>query len=184
MSVVVKKPIVVYADNIGAIFMSENASATSRTRHIDARYHFVREFIEEGFLKVVFVKTTENKSDLFTKNVSLNIYDSHVQDYVMERGEIAGIAFGVSEERCWRLPEEYGSYESPVVPVESSETPTRLLVPGTSNVITSSGVVSTGLGFVGSGGCLLQDTVYWCQGICLTQGQVEITSVTVVVVQI
>ena len=95
MSVEVKKPIVVYVDNISAIFMSENASATSRTRHIDARYHFVREFIEEGFLKIGFVKTTENKSDLFTKNASSNIYDSHVQDYVLEQREIAGIAFGV-----------------------------------------------------------------------------------------
>jgi hypothetical protein len=37
----VKYPIIVKVDNIGAIFMSENITATNRTRHIDARYHFV-----------------------------------------------------------------------------------------------------------------------------------------------
>jgi hypothetical protein len=59
-----------YVDNIGVIFMSENASATSRTRHVDARYHFVRQFVEEGFLKIVFVKSNDIKSDMFTKNIS------------------------------------------------------------------------------------------------------------------
>jgi hypothetical protein len=57
LGIMIKKPIIVYVDNIGAIFMSENASSTSRTRHVDARYHFVRAFVEEGFLKIVFVKS-------------------------------------------------------------------------------------------------------------------------------
>jgi len=54
-------PITVHVDNVGAIFMSENVSATSRTRHVDARYHFVREFIEEGQIKIVFVKQQKTK---------------------------------------------------------------------------------------------------------------------------
>jgi hypothetical protein len=44
-----------YCDNVGAIFMAENATATARTKHVDARYHFVREYVESGFLKIVFV---------------------------------------------------------------------------------------------------------------------------------
>jgi hypothetical protein len=50
----VKLPIVVKTDNIGANFMSENALTGICTRHVDTRYHFVREFIEDGFIKVVF----------------------------------------------------------------------------------------------------------------------------------
>jgi hypothetical protein len=46
----VKLPIAVMTDNIGAIFMSENASTGFRTRHVDTRYHFVREFVDNGFL--------------------------------------------------------------------------------------------------------------------------------------
>jgi hypothetical protein len=82
LGIVVQKPKIFHVDNIGAIFISENASATSRTRHVGARYHFVREFVEEGFLKIIFVKTSQNKSDMFAKNVSGDLYQSHVDEYI------------------------------------------------------------------------------------------------------
>jgi hypothetical protein len=94
------KPIVVYVDNIGAYFMPENASATSRTRHVDARYHFVREFGEEGFLKIVFVKSNDNKSDIFTKNISSELYDCHVRNYIALRGEMANATLEMTQEGC------------------------------------------------------------------------------------
>ena len=74
----IELPIVVRCDNVGAIFMAENSSSGVRTRHIDTRYHFVREHIEDGFIKIVFVKSRENVADLFTKNVSRDIYAEHV----------------------------------------------------------------------------------------------------------
>jgi hypothetical protein len=36
LGVEVELPITMYCDNVGAIFMMENASATSRTKHVDA----------------------------------------------------------------------------------------------------------------------------------------------------
>jgi hypothetical protein len=47
--------IVVKTDNIGAIFMSENASTGFCTRHVDTRYHSVQEFIEDDFLKMILI---------------------------------------------------------------------------------------------------------------------------------
>jgi hypothetical protein len=67
--------------------MTENVSTNSRTKHVDVRYHFVREFVEEGFVKIIFVRSEHNTSDGFTKNVTGDIYDAHVADY-MEEGEI------------------------------------------------------------------------------------------------
>jgi hypothetical protein len=43
-------PIVVKTDNIGAIFMSKNALTGFFIWHMDTRYHFIREFIEDGFI--------------------------------------------------------------------------------------------------------------------------------------
>ena len=100
LNIVVSKPIVVHVDNIGAIFMSENASATSRTRHVDARYHFVREFVEDGFLKIVFVKSQDNKSDIFTKKISSELYSCHVQNYIAARNEFANITLAMTQEGC------------------------------------------------------------------------------------
>ena len=78
-------PVIVRVDNMGAIFMPENVSATSRTRHVDTRYHFVREFVEDGFLCVISVRSADNVADPFTKNVTGDVYDSHVEEFVIDR---------------------------------------------------------------------------------------------------
>ena len=77
----VEKPVEVFVDNIVAIFMSANNTATSRTRHIDARYHFVRDMIEDKIIKVTFVKSKENKANTLSKNVSSETYVAHT-DYL------------------------------------------------------------------------------------------------------
>jgi hypothetical protein len=46
--------------------MYENALTDFRTWHVDTRYHFVREFIEDGFIKIEFVRSAENDSDSLT----------------------------------------------------------------------------------------------------------------------
>ena len=80
-------PVIMHVDNVGAIFMAENMSATARTRHVDARYHFIREMIVDNMIKVIFVKTDNNHADIFTKNTSQVIYNKLVKDYLMEKKE-------------------------------------------------------------------------------------------------
>ena len=50
----VKLPIIVYCDNIGVIYLRKNAKLSQRTKHIDVKHHFVREYIEKGLIKIVF----------------------------------------------------------------------------------------------------------------------------------
>jgi hypothetical protein len=82
MGVDVKLPIVVRCDNVGAIFMAENSSSGIRTRHIDTRYHFVRKHVEDGLIKIVFVKSSINDADMFTKNVRKEAYEKHVNKFL------------------------------------------------------------------------------------------------------
>jgi hypothetical protein len=77
---------------MGAIFMTENTSSGTRTRHIDTRWHFVRELVEDKVLEIVFVKSADNKSDGFTKNVSGDIHEAHVGDYVWDKTEVLSLA--------------------------------------------------------------------------------------------
>jgi hypothetical protein len=74
--------IMVKTDNVGAMFMAQNASSGVRTHNIDTRYHYVRENLEEGIINNEFVKSIENDSDIFTKNVSQEIYDKHVTKFL------------------------------------------------------------------------------------------------------
>jgi hypothetical protein len=67
-------PIEVNVDNVGAIYLSKNASTSNRTKHIDTRYHFFREYVEVGILKIKFVRSENNHADIFTKNTSVEIF--------------------------------------------------------------------------------------------------------------
>ena len=87
----VRYPIIVKVDNVGAIFMAENITATNRTRHIEARYHFFHELIEDGVILVQFVRTKENKADPYTKNpradIQDEIYADSVDGYMISKDE-------------------------------------------------------------------------------------------------
>jgi hypothetical protein len=48
--------LMVKTDDIGEMFMAESASYGVRARHIDKRYHFIREHIEDVFIKIIFDK--------------------------------------------------------------------------------------------------------------------------------
>jgi len=36
-------------------------------KHIDVRYHFIREAVEDGKVSVVYIPTDDNPADIFTK---------------------------------------------------------------------------------------------------------------------
>ena len=67
-------PGVIFEDNAGAIFLSKNKQVGQRTKHIDVRYHFLREFTDKknescGRGIMMKVDSKENYADLMTKNV-------------------------------------------------------------------------------------------------------------------
>ena len=87
MGIPVKTPITVKVDNMGAVFMVNNATSSARTRHIDTRWHFVRQFQGE-LIEVVFVRSEDNWSDGMTKIVSSDIYVSHSGHMVVKKEEV------------------------------------------------------------------------------------------------
>ena len=84
MGVDVKRPIQVNCDNVGAIFLSHNAKASARTKHIDIRYHFIREHVIDGLVEIVFVRSEENDADIFTKNVNKETHVKHSEKFMKD----------------------------------------------------------------------------------------------------
>ena len=41
-------------DKVGAIFMASNFTTTSHTKHMDIRYKYVNEYVEDGRVKLDF----------------------------------------------------------------------------------------------------------------------------------
>ena len=88
MNMKVKLPIVVQVDNLGAIFMSKNVLVSQRTKHVDIQYRFVQEFVFDEFIKVIFVKTENNDSDIFTKNLGEALHEYHSSKMIIEKGKL------------------------------------------------------------------------------------------------
>ncbi|GKV08223.1 hypothetical protein SLEP1_g19888 [Rubroshorea leprosula] len=60
----------VFCDNQSAIHLTKNTMYHERTKHIQVRYHFVREVISNGDVLVEKISTDENPADMMTKPVS------------------------------------------------------------------------------------------------------------------
>ena len=88
LGIPVELPIIVQVDNIGAIFMSENLTSSARTRHMDTRYHFVNDYQSDGLIKLMFVPSAQNISDLATKNVSGEILEAHGPSFLLEKKDL------------------------------------------------------------------------------------------------
>nr|GEU92842.1 retrotransposon protein, putative, unclassified [Tanacetum cinerariifolium] len=56
-----------YCDSKAAIAISCNPVQHSRTKHIDVRYHFIKEKVKKGIVELFFVGTKYQLADLFTK---------------------------------------------------------------------------------------------------------------------
>ncbi|GJU13680.1 hypothetical protein Tco_1136076 [Tanacetum coccineum] len=56
-----------YCDSKAFIAISCNPVQHSRTKHIDVRYHFIKEQVEKGIVELFFVGTEYQLADLFTK---------------------------------------------------------------------------------------------------------------------
>lgn len=54
-------------DNQGAIALSKNPTKHSKAKHIDIRYHFVRECHTKGLLELKYIPSNDNFADIFTK---------------------------------------------------------------------------------------------------------------------
>nr|GEY04029.1 retrovirus-related Pol polyprotein from transposon TNT 1-94 [Tanacetum cinerariifolium] len=61
--------VVVNCNNQGAIHLSRNHVFHENTKHIDVRYHFIREVLESKTVKVLKVGTRHNVADALTKVV-------------------------------------------------------------------------------------------------------------------
>ena len=89
LGIQIELPVKVWIDNVGAIFMTENKSSSSRTRHMDNRFWYVHQLQEEdGLIKVNFVRTKENVSDIGTKNVNAETYNYHEPKLIAARETI------------------------------------------------------------------------------------------------
>ncbi|KAJ1600043.1 hypothetical protein NDA14_007590 [Ustilago hordei] len=59
----------VYSDNTGCIQVSKDPAQHWKLKHIDTKYHFVCNNVQEGRVQIKYVDTTRNLADILTKPI-------------------------------------------------------------------------------------------------------------------
>ena len=62
----------VFEDNQGGIALAENPLSPAQSKHIDVRFHFVRELLRATKIDIQFVASEEQHADILTKDLAAN----------------------------------------------------------------------------------------------------------------
>ena len=74
----------IHCDNQAAIKLTENAGVSDRTKHIDVKFHLIRELREKGDIRIVSVGTKDNLADLCTKGLTRVLFEGYLKRLGME----------------------------------------------------------------------------------------------------
>jgi hypothetical protein len=79
LTIIPIQPISLLIDNQSAISLAKNAVFHSRTKHIAIRYHFIRERVESGEVKLEYVPTNLQVADVLTKPLGREKHERFVE---------------------------------------------------------------------------------------------------------
>ena len=69
------KATIIYGDNQGAIAMAKNPKYHGRAKHIDIQQHWIREWVEDGSVRLKYIPTAEQVADGLTKPLSFEKFE-------------------------------------------------------------------------------------------------------------
>jgi hypothetical protein len=70
----VDEPSVIYGDNQSTVAISKNGIKGERTKHVDIKYHFIKDQVDQGVVKVQWISTTEQQADICTKPLAIESF--------------------------------------------------------------------------------------------------------------
>ena len=68
--------VTIFVDNKATIYNSENQSINPKSKHIDIRYHHIRDLISKKLIVLKYVKSKSNLADGFTKFLNKTLMDN------------------------------------------------------------------------------------------------------------
>ena len=73
------KPITLFCDNSGAVANSKEPRSHKRGKHIERKYHLIREIVHRGDVAVTKIPTLDNLADPFTKTLTEKQFNKHFE---------------------------------------------------------------------------------------------------------
>lgn len=76
--------VILNADNQSAIQMVKNGQMSKRSKHIEVRYHFISEKVNEGLVKLEYCSSENQIADILTKPLNVNKFARFKSQLVCE----------------------------------------------------------------------------------------------------
>ena len=70
-------PVEIYCDNSGVVAQAKEPRSHQKSKHIEHRFHLIRDYVEKGFVKVCKIHTDLNVSDPMTKPLPRANHEQH-----------------------------------------------------------------------------------------------------------
>jgi ATP sulfurylase len=65
------RPTMIYCDNQSCIKLSKNPVFHDHSKHIEIRYHFIRDYVQRGVVELQYISTEEQVADILTKALNM-----------------------------------------------------------------------------------------------------------------
>jgi hypothetical protein len=89
----------IQCDNTSATSIAKNLVLHSKTKHIEVRYHFLRDNIEKGKIALIHVPTHDQLADIFTKSLDQATFT-----------RLRGGAWSLFDFLCWVCGSSFVAY--------------------------------------------------------------------------
>lgn len=87
LNIEITYPVELYEDNFGCVMISKNPE-TKRSKHIDVKFHFLRNLVWDGRYTLKQISTDQQIADVLTKGLSRTIFEKFVTLMGLKRGEV------------------------------------------------------------------------------------------------
>ena len=84
----VRLPLILYEEDQAAIKLAKNQGMYKRTKHIDYRYHFIRERVNSGDVAMEYIETRNQDADLMSKALEPRLYCYYRDKVVVKRSAL------------------------------------------------------------------------------------------------
>ncbi len=76
----IESPITLYCDNTGAVAQVKEPRAHQRMKHVQRKFHLIREIVKRGDVSIIKIASAENVADPLTKPLSQKVFEKHVKE--------------------------------------------------------------------------------------------------------
>ncbi|TPX48626.1 DNA-directed DNA polymerase [Chytriomyces confervae] len=83
LDIPVTMPLTLFEDNMSTIHQCNNDVFSHRSKHINVRYHYIRELVNTKQVTITYIKTADQPADLLTKPLGRDAFSKHRSKFGM-----------------------------------------------------------------------------------------------------